>query len=609
MDGISWSAWVPCLRLTNMMLSPLIKIGSGLVLLVLTVQTTLLLDGARDIAMEKIDAVAPVARDQTWPLGKFVYVRQQDNNSETAINLQSDSLDAVIPDWYYLSTGNCSIDARVYPRIQQAALENNLKIYPEYKNFDFNGVYLDQTSSILIDQNNRQCIIGKIVDQLKNDKASGLVFDFVIPKGLEDEYIVFVKEAYVTLQKNGLALYLAVNADDENLYLMPGVCDGVIVEFFHNDEVLQFDQAPAPLNWFKNKLQIIKNTIPEDQLIIALGQFGIEYNFNDSKIKELSFSATVYEAKQKSLNFKNDNSAKNLTAYNYKNRFWLLGPEQFREQLNELINNDVKGVAVYYLGAEHPYTWLVLNNPDVQLPKKFDVSPYPYYQSTGEIFYIKDTPAEWGDLSHGYVMARFGPSLSNKSAYITFDDGPDPKWTPLILDLLKKEQVPATFFVLGKNIEYWPDAAKLLDNPLFTVGNHSYDHPHLDQISDKEIFQQTASTTSIIEQTFGVKPMYFRLTFDVDTTPTDPKIINAMKIIEGQGYVFVGAAIDSRDWDNPDVDEAVDWIMANLKNNKHIIVFHDGGGDRSKTIDILKKLIPRLRDEGYELKGLKQDNI
>jgi peptidoglycan/xylan/chitin deacetylase (PgdA/CDA1 family)/spore germination protein YaaH len=578
---------------------------SSFLLSILAVQTPLISDSTRHIMIDKMNAISPMAREQTWPLGKFAYVSQSDSNSENAIQLQSKNLDYIIPDWYFLTTDNCTIDSRVYPKIKEAALSTNLKVLPLYQNQDARGIYLDQTRQILQNQELRNCVAKELVGTVKADAAQGAVISFAVPADLEEAFLGFIQETGELFAQNDLNLYVIVDTDNGNLAELAVACDGIIVNMYRPYNQLNPNIAPAPSNWFNQKLTRVIDLVPKEKLIIMLGQFGADVSASQLiPPQELSFSASNYEARKLGSNLTTDSNSSNLLANSDQNTIWLLGPHQAQEQLKQLIANDIQGIGMYRLGTEHQSIWELLKNPTKQINRALNPPQYVYHETNGEILTVSARPSVPGANPTGYILSRYGKALPENSIYITFDDGPDPNWTPPIINLLKSENVPAAFFVVGKQLEFWPETAALLNDPLFTIGNHSYDHPHLDEISEQELLDQTASTTQLIQDLIGKKPRFFRLTYNVNTMPTEEKIINVIDILNQQGYIIVNAGIDSRDWDNPNVDDAINSIMRSLKTGKHIVVFHDGGGNRSRTIEILEKLIPEARNSGYEFLSL-----
>lgn len=451
-------------------------------LLALTVQLPLFTDGIRDMLNNINRAVAQATPDRAWPLGRFAYVDQADRNSETAIQMQSDKLDYIIPNWYYLTSSNCSIDSRIYPRVKEVAQSNDLDLLPLYTNQDSNGVYINQTDKILQSADLRICLGMELAKIVKADAAAGAVISFTITADMKDNFLKFVKETAVIFEQENLKLYVAVDAESEIITDIARSCDGVIVNMYRRYGLTDIETAPAPSAWFEQNLERLRSTVPQNKLIISLGQYGILVSGN-GETHELSFSGAIYQAHNRHLAMIKDTVSGNLVAKSMHEAIWLLGPEQAKEHLNLILSSGIGGIAVYRLGTEHPVVWDLLKNTEKYPIQILNPPPYVYYESTGEVLTIKSRPSDAGSLPTGYILSRSGDELPDNSIMLTFDDGPDPKWTPLIIDLLIKEQVPAVFFVVGEQMERWPEVANLLKNPLFTVGNHSYSHPHLDKVS------------------------------------------------------------------------------------------------------------------------------
>ncbi|MDQ7814255.1 MAG: polysaccharide deacetylase family protein [Patescibacteria group bacterium] len=547
--------------------------------------------------------VTDTARGSTWRMGKYAFVAQSDVNSEMAIGLHAGKLDTIIPDWYFLTQGSCGVDARAFPKIKEAARTAGLNVVALYQNNDANGVYLDQTHAVLADKGSRRCLEEKLLEAAKTDEVQGIAVSFAVTPDMKDTYVVFVRETTELFKSNGLNFYVSTGPDDDKLVELAKASDGVIVNMYREAGQTSLSEAPAPFAWFKNTLTRITGKIPRDKLMLTIGQFGT-LEQGDDVPRELTFTAAAFESQKQSSSFALDPQTQNLKAKSDRQTFWLLGPNQAQDQLILIERSGVTDVGVYRLGAEHPLVWELLADPNIRVPKTLSPPPYVHHENRGEIIKISSPPSAPGSIPHGYIIERAGEAIAENTVVLTFDDGPDPQWTPRIVDLLEREKIPAAFFVVGEQVERWPAAAAQLVNPLFTIGNHSYSHPRLDGLADEELTQQVASTTEIIRTHLKTTPRYFRLTYDIGIAPTDFITLHAMEMIARQGYIFVGAGIDSLDWSMPDADKTVERIVRELAADKHIIVFHDGGGDRSRTLEILEKLIPRLRQSGYRFASL-----
>ncbi|WP_240452215.1 polysaccharide deacetylase family protein [Virgibacillus sp. YIM 98842] len=179
---------------------------------------------------------------------------------------------------------------------------------------------------------------------------------------------------------------------------------------------------------------------------------------------------------------------------------------------------------------------------------------------------------------------------------LTFDDGPDPRFTPQILDLLAEHDIQATFFVTGARAEAYPELLQRIVNEGHVVGNHTYGHPNLVEASDMDTLEtEVLRTEEIINSVVGYRPKLFR-------APYGFLYDELLEKLGEMDYTVVGWSVDSLDWqeDPPEV------IAYNVINNIHpgaIVLMHDGAsesGDRTNTIEALRQIIPNLRDQGLE---------
>ena len=186
----------------------------------------------------------------------------------------------------------------------------------------------------------------------------------------------------------------------------------------------------------------------------------------------------------------------------------------------------------------------------------------------------------------------------NKCIALTFDDGPYGTSTSQILNILKKEQVLATFFLIGKNAELHSDQVRQEIALGEVIGNHSYSHSQvLSTMSSSTLREDITHAQRIIENISGVSPHLFRPPY----SRTSPAMVTE---ITREGYVFAGWNIDPRDWDNSNSSTSiVTTVLTHAKPNS-IVIFHDGheyGTDysRQNTIDALPQVISLLKKQGY----------
>jgi cellulose synthase/poly-beta-1,6-N-acetylglucosamine synthase-like glycosyltransferase/peptidoglycan/xylan/chitin deacetylase (PgdA/CDA1 family) len=185
---------------------------------------------------------------------------------------------------------------------------------------------------------------------------------------------------------------------------------------------------------------------------------------------------------------------------------------------------------------------------------------------------------------------------------LTFDDGPDPRWTPEIADTLMRLHVPATFFAVGEHVVEHPEVVADLDRDGFGLGNHTFSHADLTSAGDLRDFQ-ISLTESAISGAAGIRPRFVRPPYSATPRAVDPEQERAYAEIARRGYVIALANYDAEDWRRPGVDEIVRNATPPGKRGG-VILMHDGGGDRSETVAALERLVPELRARGFSFVGL-----
>jgi cellulose synthase/poly-beta-1,6-N-acetylglucosamine synthase-like glycosyltransferase/peptidoglycan/xylan/chitin deacetylase (PgdA/CDA1 family) len=192
---------------------------------------------------------------------------------------------------------------------------------------------------------------------------------------------------------------------------------------------------------------------------------------------------------------------------------------------------------------------------------------------------------------------------------LTFDDGPDPRWTPRIAATLRRLQVPATFFVVGSEVARHPEIVRALHRQGFELGNHTFTHTDLAAIPDWERSLQIGLTESAVAGTVGIRPRLLRLPYSSFPAAVNEDQQRAIEHLARRGYAIVLSDLDGEDWQRPGVDVIVD-AATPRGSQDGIVLLHDGGGDRSQTVAALERLVPRLRARGFrfvlvsELAGL-----
>jgi cellulose synthase/poly-beta-1,6-N-acetylglucosamine synthase-like glycosyltransferase/peptidoglycan/xylan/chitin deacetylase (PgdA/CDA1 family) len=251
---------------------------------------------------------------------------------------------------------------------------------------------------------------------------------------------------------------------------------------------------------------------------------------------------------------------------------------------------------------------------DLRAIQRLDAQKAVMQYGNGEVLRIVDTPKDgarqvWrtadGGFAErykrypGYFVIHSAGEGPEKVLALTFDDGPDDRFTPQILDILKSRQVPATFFVVGSQAERLPGLLKRTYADGHEIGNHTYSHPNLAATSLERTRLELNATQRIIQHAVGVSTILFRPPYHADTEPQTPEEVAPLAQAQRLGYVTVAERIDPRDWEaGVTADAIVAEVLAERENGR-IIGLHDGGGDRSATVEALPRLIDELQTAGY----------
>lgn len=184
-------------------------------------------------------------------------------------------------------------------------------------------------------------------------------------------------------------------------------------------------------------------------------------------------------------------------------------------------------------------------------------------------------------------------SRDSKRVALTFDDGPHPLYTPLILDILKERNVRATFFVIGSQVERHPQLVRRIVDEGHIIANHSWGHPNLTMRSPQGVQKEMTDTNAAIAKVTGRIPRLMRPPYGGINAQVESQL-------DELGFKAILWSVDTRDWERLPPSE----ILSKVRNQTRpggIILLHDGGGVREHTVTALPQIISYLEGEGYQL--------
>jgi peptidoglycan/xylan/chitin deacetylase (PgdA/CDA1 family) len=569
-----------------------------------------------------------------------------DDSSLASLQQNINSLDWVIPEWIRLSGNDASplaldIDQTAVELIQNEKPDMRvLPLLQNYKNEEWDPTAIKKSLATPADRQKVIAALLKVIDQYK---FGGITIDIEeVPESDQLELFEFMKELHEQFQPRGLLVAQTVPFDnpDWNYKAFSTVNDYLML--------MAYDQhwatsEPGPISgqaWYEEVLKRRMAELSPAKTIIIFGNYGYDWVQGEKEAVDVTFQQAVLAAKE-SLDDPSDiqfdpqekNPHFEYTEDDGKDHnVWFLDAVTAFNQIRLAQNYKVGGLALWRLGSEDPSLWKIFGSEHESFdPLDVKTIKYGYdvdFEGTGEILQVKAEPKDGDrdlkvDTNHAieaetyrqipssYVIQRTGDKPGK--IVLTFDDGPDPVWTPKILDILKAKNVKATFFIVGQNGQAYPGLIKRIFAEGHEIGNHSFTHPNLGEVPRQITDLEVNTTQRLIESLTGHSTRLFRAPYFGDAEPRTPDEIEPTIQAQNLGYISVGLHLDPDDWKlkNDDgsphtADEMVDEVIkqaaiTTAEERGEIILMHDSGGDRSATIEALPKIIDELRKREIEL--------
>ena len=570
-----------------------------------------------------------------------------DWDAQSFLSLQQyiDKMNLVIPEWIFIDPTADTVTTDIDPRAWAVMKKSGVKILPILSN-NYKEVFRgDAVHRIINDPVKKQRVIDDVIRILQRDSFVGVNVDFEeLQEKTNEKLVDFQKDLYEQLH----AKHLLVTQD-----VIPFNEDYNFKELSkYNDYIflMAYDQysdasGPGPIAhqiWIEGAVDAAVKNIPIQKLILCLAAYGYDWRLGkEMSARTVSYQEALFTAKDEEATIDFDNDSYDLK-YDYDDEDNVRHQVQFTDAatvfnaLRFATEYGLAGTALWRLGDEDPRVWYFYDQDmrksamahfDFSAFSKVDAranADFVDYEGTGEVLDIIATPTNgritpevntgemliseetYDSLPSRFVARKYGTNDSMKLV-LTFDDGPDPDYTPKILDILSKYHVPATFFVIGINAENNIPIVKREFKEGHEIGNHTFTHPNIAKVSQRRAILEIESTRLLIECITGRSTIMFRAPYNADFEPEKWEELIPVAIARKQNYLDIGESIDPLDWEPGVSADSIFYRTIARKNEMtrqgfsgNIILLHDAGGDgREATVEALPRIIEYFQKRGF----------
>jgi len=549
-------------------------------------------------------------------------------------------LDMVVTEGFTITPNKDTITAKIdtgltnlnkkYKKPVLVSISNYINYNAQHGGFDTKDVY-----RIIKSKQLRSTFINSVAAQLAKYHFQGINLELDnIKDRNEKNYVEFEKELYEILHPLGYLVTTNAWPEDEQYDLARLQHYNDFLFIMAIDEHTE-DSNPGDLSnqrWVEEILDNVCTKIPSEKVILTVQGGGYDWP-ESSAGKSISYQQAVSFAQENKSKITYNPISANLN-YTYFDLDSLEHTVYFTDaatNFNVIRKADdwaTGGVALWRLGAEDPRLWSFFQkNLSIDSLRKtgIDIKRFQTvglnnridYAGEGEVLDLVTTPTtgqidvamdtvnyaitnqKYIKLPTKYVIRRYG--YAPGKIVLTFDDGPDADFTPRILDILKKENVPAAFFVVGSMAEKNIPILRREYEEGYEIGNHTFFHPDISAVSVQRVNLELNATRKLIESVTGRSTILFRPPFNADAEPQTLAEVIPVAESRNQSYITIGESIDPWDW-QPGV--TADSILARVIRQKDagsMLLLHDAGGDtREETVKALPEIIHFFKSHGYK---------
>lgn len=569
-----------------------------------------------------------------------------DEVSIASLRIHAAELTHLFPGWLHLNDTGDGLQITDHdPADDEARLlakKYQLAVFPLINNFSANVNDFEETRlhRLLGDPQKRAKVATALLAYVTAYHYAGINLDLETER--EDDrgkLATFAQEVAALFHAHGLQVSACTQVGEpEEAATIARPCDFVIPMIYDLHYASGTAGPIAPERWAEHELAAFLKAVPADKTVLAIGNYAYDWVKGKPGAKTLTFGeamVTAQESKDGRDGVVRWDKATGNPSFTYeedsaRHEVWFLDAATAYNFLRFAQSKGVTGRALWYVGSEDPTLWSCFGKGKApQDAQALHTVKYGFeldFEGEGEVLDVATMP-QTGEralttnatgqitderfLSYptSCVLRRSGKA--SKTIALTFDDGPDPRWTPQVLDALKAAGVPATFFITGVNAQLYPELVRRAWDEGHDIGNHSFYHPNLSLVGQTRTRLELDATQRAIQAITGHSTTLFRPPYGVDSQPSTSEEVAPIAAAQRLGYITVAEGIDPRDWEQGakkrSTEQLVQSIIADAESGAgSVVLLHDSGGDRAATLAAIPLVVSRLKAKGYRFVTVSQ---
>lgn len=561
---------------------------------------------------------------------------------QSLISLQKNinKINLVIPEWFFLDVnGGDSLVVTMDKTGYDVMRTSGIKIMPMLTNNFQKQWRGDVVHRIINDPAKKTKLINDLIRACARYGLAGVNIDFEALIETQNEVLTsFQKELYEKMHAAGFMVSQDVSPFNED-YDQASLARYNDYIFLMAYDEHSSDGKPGPVSsqrWVGKALDQVIKKIPPEKIVLCIAAYGYDW-VKGGATTTLSYRQALIVASESEGEVRFNNDTYNLS-YSYYDETNDLHEVHFTDAatnfntLRFATEYQLAGTALWRLGSEDFRLWDFYARPMTKKAlasfdfsgtfSKMEASDNVNYIGSGDIMKVLSMPKKghitpqidsaamliaeenYDSLPSMFMVKQMG-APQGKKMILTFDDGPDPKYTGKVLDILARYHVPACFFLIGIEAEKNIPLVERIYREGHELGNHTFTHPNIAKVGKQRAILEVDATTLLLECITGHSTILFRAPYSVadNDNPGELEALLPVSLRRTKDYLTIGENIDPKDWQtDAGYEMTADTIfnrVIKLKDTGNIILLHDAGGNRNPTIEALPRIIEYFQKNGY----------